>query len=71
MKSKDKKKKLKEMTPLELEAKLKDSKEELFNFRFQLATGNLEDFSKIKLTKKEIARVMTIRRQNELLKIKA
>ena len=60
MKLKDVRKKLKEMTHLELDNKLKESKEELFNLRFQMATGNLEDSSKIKQTKKQVARVMTI-----------
>ena len=56
----DVKKKMKEMTQLELESKLNESKEELFNLRFQIATGNLEDFSKIRQNKKQVARILTI-----------
>lgn len=60
VKLRDVKKKMKEMTLLELQNKLKESKEELFNLRFQMATGNLEDSSKIKQSKKQVARVLTI-----------
>jgi large subunit ribosomal protein L29 len=60
MKLRDVKKKMKEMTQLELESKLNESKEELFNLRFQIATGNLEDFSKIRQNKKQVARILTI-----------
>ena len=54
------------MTPLELQEKLRDSKEELFNLRFQLATGHLEDYSRIRQVKKQIARLQTIIREREL-----
>lgn len=60
MKLKDARKKIKEMTLLELDSKLRESKEELFNLRFQMATGNLEDSSKLKQTKKQVARVLTV-----------
>lgn len=55
-----------EMTSLELRAQLKDSKEELFNLRFQLATGHLEDYSRIRQLKKQIARLQTVVREREL-----
>jgi len=55
-----------EMTSLELKAQLKDSKEELFNLRFQLATGHLEDYSRIRQLKKQIARLQTVVREREL-----
>ncbi|MGV8119253.1 MAG: 50S ribosomal protein L29 [Candidatus Xenobiia bacterium LiM19] len=54
------------MTPLELEAKLKETTEELFNVRFQLATGHLEDFNKVRINRKEIARLKTAIRAKNL-----
>ena len=45
---------------------LKDSKEELFNLRFQLVTGQLDNFSRIKEVKKEVARAMTELRAREI-----
>ncbi len=54
------------MTPLELKELLKDSKEELFNLRFQLATGHLDDYSRIRQLKRQISRVQTIIREREL-----
>ena len=49
-----------------LVAELKKAKEELFNLRFQLATGQLENPMRIKEVKKTIARIKTIQRENEL-----
>ena len=51
---------LKKLSAEELEAKLKELKEELFNLRFQHAINQLENPHKISETKKEIARVMTV-----------
>ena len=51
---------LKELTVEELNGKLKDLKEELFNLRFQHAINQLENPHKIADVKKDIARVMTI-----------
>ena len=45
---------------------LNDSKEELFNLRFQLVTGQLDNFSRIKEVKKEVARAMTEMRAREI-----
>ena len=50
----------------ELEAKLKDLKAELFNLRFQLAINQLDNPMRISAVKKDIARVKTIIRENEL-----
>lgn len=58
--------KMREMTPVELKDRLKDVKEELFNLRFQLATGHLEDFSKIRQIRKNIARIQTVLQEKEL-----
>ena len=55
-----------EMTSAELETKIAGLKEELFNLRFQMATGQLENPMKIREVKKSIARIKTIQRQREL-----
>ena len=57
---------LKEMTTQELDTELKNKKSELFNLRFQLATGQLQNTAAIRECKKDIARVRTIMRQREL-----
>ncbi len=49
-----------------LVAELKKSKEELFNLRFQSATGQLESHGRIKAVKRDIARIYTILREREL-----
>jgi len=59
-------KKLREMTSQELDNQFNDLKSELFNLRFQLATGQLDNPVKIKYVKKDIARVKTIQREREL-----
>jgi ribosomal protein L29 len=46
--------------------KLKDAKEELFNLRFQSATGQLESHGRIKAVKRDIARINTVLREREL-----
>ena len=50
----------------ELEAKLRESKEELFNLRFQAATGQLESHGRLTAVRKEIARIYTVLREREL-----
>lgn len=57
---------IREMTNEELEAKLKDLKAELFNLRFQLAINQLDNPMRISAVKKDIARVKTVLRANEL-----
>tara|TARA_B100000959_G_C14572424_1_gene456431 strand:- start:216 stop:416 length:201 start_codon:yes stop_codon:yes gene_type:complete len=61
-----KEKQIKEMNTEELEAKLVDSKQSLFNFRFQKSLQQLEHPEKIKYIKREIARIKTFIRQREL-----
>ena len=56
---------IREMSVEELELKLADLKEELFNLRFQLAVNQLENSSRIGAVKKAIARVSTILRMRE------
>ena len=62
---------LKKMNAAELQKKLKDLKEELFNLRFQLAINQLENPMRINAVKKDIARVSTVLRQFELENEKA
>ena len=50
----------------ELIAKLRESKEELFNLRFQGATGQLENHGRLRAVRKDIARIYTILREREL-----
>lgn len=57
---------LRELSVEELQAKLKDLKEELFQLRFQLAVNQLDNPMRISAVKKDIARINTILRQREL-----
>ncbi|GAB3659048.1 50S ribosomal protein L29 [Actinocorallia lasiicapitis] len=50
----------------ELVTKLKEYKEELFNLRFQAATGQLENHGRLRTVKREIARIYTVMREREL-----
>jgi large subunit ribosomal protein L29 len=50
----------------ELVAKLKEAKEELFNLRFQAATGQLESHGRLRAVRREIARIYTVMREREL-----
>lgn len=68
MKIKELQKELNGLSTAELVAKEKEYKEELFNLRFQLATGQLENTARLKEVRKQIARVKTALRQEELQK---
>ena len=57
---------LNEMTAVDLEAQLRDAKEELFNLRFQAATGQLESHGRLRTVKRDIARIYTVMREREL-----
>jgi len=57
---------LRELSLEELTAKLVDLREELFNLKFQNATGQLENPMRLVVTKKDIARVQTVMRQKEM-----
>ncbi|MGD9580461.1 MAG: 50S ribosomal protein L29 [Vampirovibrionia bacterium] len=57
---------LRNMTTAEIEQKINSFKEELFNLRFQLATGQLENTSRISQVRKGIARANTVLREREL-----
>ena len=57
---------IRELSAAELDTKLADLKEQLFNLRFQMATGQCENPMKIRDVKKSIARIKTIQREREL-----
>jgi len=51
------------MTDDELEHRLAETRQELFNLRFQAATGALENSARLRLAKREIARILTLRNE--------
>lgn len=57
---------IRELTTAEIDQQVKGLKEELFNLRFQLATGQLENTARIRQVRKSIARLKTVARQREL-----
>ncbi len=63
--------KLRNMTDMELNSEIMKLKNELFNLRFQHATGQLENPVRMRIVKKEIARAKTILREMELKKVNA
>ena len=60
-----------DLTTSEIEEQIKSSKEELFNLRFQLATGQLEETARIRTVRKTIARLKTVAREREIEQSKA
>ena len=57
---------IRDLSAADLDKKLAELKEELFNLRFQMATGQCENPTKIREVKKSIARIKTVQRQNEI-----
>ncbi len=57
---------LRNSTEEELDGKLAEAKIELFNLRFQAATGQLESHGRLRAVRKEIARIYTVMREREL-----
>jgi large subunit ribosomal protein L29 len=57
---------LRTATEEELDGKLADAKIELFNLRFQAATGQLESHGRLRAVRREIARIYTVKREREL-----
>jgi large subunit ribosomal protein L29 len=55
-----------ELTPVELVTKLAESKAELFNLRFQAATGQLENNARIRTLRKDVARINMVLRSHEI-----
>ncbi|HCU9559889.1 TPA: 50S ribosomal protein L29 [Staphylococcus aureus] len=64
-------KEIRDLTTSEIEEQIKSSKEELFNLRFQLATGQLEETARIRTVIKTIARLKTVAREREIEQSKA
>ena len=62
---------LRELTPEELRKRLEEEQESLSNLRFQLATSQLESPIKIRLIRRDIARLMTVIREGELKAVNA
>lgn len=59
-------KEIRDLATSEIELKVKSLKEELFNLRFQLATGQLENTARIREVRKAIARMKTVIREREI-----
>ncbi len=57
---------LRELADDELRQKLAESKEELFNLRFQIVTGQLDNPRRIKQVKREAARILTVMRERDI-----
>ncbi len=57
---------LDDLNDVDLESRLREAKEELFNLRFQSATGQLENHGRLRSVKKDIARIYTVVREREL-----
>jgi large subunit ribosomal protein L29 len=57
---------LDDLNAVDLESRLREAKEELFNLRFQAATGQLESHGRLRTVKKDIARIYTVVREREL-----
>ena len=56
---------LRDLTDDELEQRLADTRHELFNLRFQSVTGALENTARLRLAKREIARILTVRHDRQ------
>ncbi|UPQ86190.1 50S ribosomal protein L29 [Ignavigranum ruoffiae] len=59
-------KEIRELSTAQMVEKEKEFKKELFNLRFQLATGQLEDTARLRKVRKTIARIKTVLREQEL-----
>jgi large subunit ribosomal protein L29 len=57
---------LRELTEEELVLRLREAKEELFNLRFQMATGQLDNNRRLRTVRHDIARIYTVMREREL-----
>ena len=57
---------IRELSMADLNAKLKDARAELFNLRFQMATGQLTNNRRLSAVRKDIARIYTVMREREL-----
>ena len=62
---------IRELSAEDLQAKLKEAREELFNLRFQMATSQLDNTARVKIVKRDIARVQTEMRTRQIAADKA
>jgi large subunit ribosomal protein L29 len=62
---------LRELDDEELETRLAEAKQELFNFRFQHVTGQLDNYARLGQVKRDIARVKTLLREREIAAFEA
>ncbi len=60
---------LRDLSDEDLEKRLSDTRRELFNLRFQAATGALENPARVRLAKREIGRILTIRQERASVEI--
>jgi large subunit ribosomal protein L29 len=60
---------IRELESDELHARIAELKEELFNLRFQLATGQLDNHARLQIVKREVARIRTILRERDFAAI--
>ncbi len=58
-------KELRELKDEDLDVRLTETRQELFNLHFQSATGSLENAARLRLLKRDIARILTLQRQRE------
>ena len=56
---------LRELSDDELDRRMAETRQELFNLRFQTATGVLENSARLRLAKREIARILTVKSERE------
>jgi large subunit ribosomal protein L29 len=61
-----KEKDLRSLTTDQLEKELNETREELMNLRFQMSTGELTDFTRLRITRRQIARLMTLLNEREI-----
>ena len=57
---------LREADESELETRLAEAKQELFNLRFQIVTGQLDNSARIQTVRRDIARILTVLREKEI-----
>jgi large subunit ribosomal protein L29 len=57
---------LREADEIELETRLAEAKQELFNLRFQIVTGQLDNSARLRTVKHDIARILTVLREKEI-----
>ncbi len=54
---------IRNLSSKEIQAKLNDAREEYMNLRFQMAIGGLKDYTRLRITRREIARLLTVLRE--------